>query len=132
MKHFQSRHTSHAPVRQPTRWLVDPVHAALLERIEQTTLSTMVAGCSPEEARGAVIESLAGRDVQLQHLTSARKRSLTRMLDSIRAAGNAKIDPELVVSVCTDAMDVGQLLREAFTQGFEAGRATDRRPAALH
>jgi hypothetical protein len=132
LKRFQSRPKPPLDPNRPTRWLVDENDAARLGRVEQSTLSAMVAGCTPERAQSAVVRFLAGENVCLESLEPAPRRRLTRMLDSIREAANANIDPELVASVCADAMDVGRLLREAYTEGFEAGKDSQRRAHRVH
>lgn len=132
LKRFQTRPSPTLDADRPTRWLVDEGDAARLGRIEQSTLSAMVAGCTPERAQRAVVHFLAGEPVCFEALEPTPRRRLARMLDSIRDAAAANIDPELVASVCADAMDVGRLLREAYVEGFEAGRARQGRTPKLH
>lgn len=85
-------------------------------------MAAMMTGCSAADARGAVIRCLRGHAVTLDHFGACCRRHIVAMLDAIRGAAEADLDAELLASVCTDAMELGQLLREAYAQGFEAGR----------
>ncbi|MEM6296275.1 MAG: hypothetical protein AAGA54_33700 [Myxococcota bacterium] len=131
LKRFQSNCSPSDPTSSPTRWRLDPDDVLLLNRIEQATLSTIVAGCSPDEARSAIVACLRGVQLNLTALDARVSRALPRLVDAVRDAASAKIDAELIAAVCSDAMDVGQMLRAAYCEGLDAGRALRSAPSVV-
>ncbi len=131
LKRFQSNCSSSDPETAPARWRLDPNDVLLLNRIEQATLSTIVSGCSPAQTRSAIVACLRGVELNVTGLESSIRHALPRLMEAVRAAASARLDAELIAAVCSDAMDVGQMLRAAYCEGLDAGRALRSAPAVV-
>ncbi len=128
---FQTNCTPTPDVVAPTRWRLDPRDVVLLNRIEQTAQSTIVAGYPPQRTKQAIVTCLRGVDVPLSGLSMGVRRSLPRLLDAIRDAATARIDAELIAAVCSDAMEVGRMLRAAYCEGLRDGAQTQPSTTAV-